>query len=63
LADLDADIEGNERQHKMIAGKLQFVAQRKREPEAMNEPENARDEPAPRKIRRDQVFERHVDDR
>jgi hypothetical protein len=38
LADLDADIEGNERQHKMIAGKLQFVAQRKRKPEAMTSP-------------------------
>ena len=47
LPELDADVEGEERCEHVGAGELQFLAQREREAEAVNEPESKRHDPAP----------------
>src|SRR5262249_35557347 len=68
LADLEPDIESEERGEEMITRELQRLAQRERKAEAVNEPERKRDDPAPRhgtvaaERGTDDVLERHVED-
>src|SRR5690348_6494644 len=62
LADLDADVERQQREDEMLAGELQRVAERVREAEAVHEPEQARDQLAPPDRGRHDVLERGVDD-
>ena len=63
LAELDADVESEERRQQMRSGELQRLAKGEREAEAVNEAEPERDEPAALELGSDDVLERHVDDR
>ena len=47
LPELDADVERQQRRQQVRAGELQRLAQREREPEAVNQPEAEGDRPAP----------------
>ena len=47
LADLDAEIEGEQRGDEMVAGELERVAQEEREAEAVHDAEGEGDHPAP----------------
>jgi hypothetical protein len=46
LAELDADVEGQQRRQQMRPGKLQRFAERKRKPEAVHESKRERRHPA-----------------
>ena len=48
LADLDPEIEAEQRGDEMVAGELELLAQRKGKAEAMDEPEREGIDPAPR---------------
>ena len=65
LAELDADVEREQRRQEVRAGELQRLPQREREAEAVHQAEGERDDPAalPEVRRSDDVLERHVDDR
>ena len=63
LAELDADVEGEQRRDEVRAGELQRFAQREREAEAVHQAERERHHPAPVRAGADDVLERHVDDR
>ena len=62
LADLDAEIEGEQRGDEMVAGELQLVAQDEGEAEAVHDAEGEGDHPAALDGGADDVLERHVDD-
>ena len=47
LADLDAEVESEQRGDQVVAGELQRFAQREREAEAVHDAEREGDDPAP----------------
>ena len=63
LADLDAEIERDERRDEVVAGELKLLAQEEREPESVHDAEREGDHPSHLHGPADDVLERHVDDR
>src|SRR5580704_14398890 len=63
LADLDPDVEREQRYQQVRPGELQLLLEDVGEAEAMDEAEEPGNDPAPPQARADDVLERQVDDR
>src|SRR5271169_4829637 len=63
LADLDPDIEREQRYQQVRSGELQLLSEDVGEAEAVDEAEEPGNDPAPAQVGADDVLERHVDDR
>ena len=63
LAELDADIEREQRRQEMRSGELQRVLEHEGEAEPVHEPEREGYDPARGRVRFHDVLERHVEDR
>jgi len=63
LAELDADVEREQRGEQVRAGELHRVLQAEREAEPVHEAEQERDQPSAMRPLDGDVLQRHVDDR
>ena len=63
LTELDPDVEGEQRDQQVGAGKLQVFLEAVREPESVDKAKHAGDEHATGKVDAHDVLERHVHDR